>query len=409
MSTSNEFDRFVNDGNNFPFLSNFLDDKIREIASDNNLDISAAKSKAERIKVIEVMPCLYIRSLGYKPPAENFPQLKLPKLTAEEDIVTYLEKFEFTCRARAIQQKFWPALLAPLLTGPAERAWSFLPDNQKNDWSDLREQIEHAYNLGEHSYRNRLNNTVKQKGSTFLETGNIAMMNLKRWLKPSSSLAVIPEFQTILDKIVLNQLLLHIIDETLRLKIMESQLSLEKTLQLCDDYMKNRFSHKVSSPSTNSSSNRQNSSKSPGSVSPGKSFAPSDSKASPTKSKPNITCYHCSEPGHKANECPRKKKSNASTEKSGPREGFITDHDDTEDLITKPLLRKLEQPAIHGAFTLCRISGHGLLAYVDSGASVSILQPSVADDLEARIKETDVTLSLLDNSPLRIYRSSISK
>ncbi|XP_073707405.1 uncharacterized protein gabrb3 isoform X2 [Garra rufa] len=65
----------------------------------------------------------------------------LPKLTADDDIEAYLKMFESVARTEGWARGIWAEILAPLLSGEAQRAYFSLPAAAQNNYSELKREI----------------------------------------------------------------------------------------------------------------------------------------------------------------------------------------------------------------------------------------------------------------------------
>ncbi|XP_073699461.1 uncharacterized protein [Garra rufa] len=65
----------------------------------------------------------------------------LPKLTADDDIEAYLKMFESVARTEGWARGTWAALLAPLLSGEAQRAYFSLPASSQSNYNELKREI----------------------------------------------------------------------------------------------------------------------------------------------------------------------------------------------------------------------------------------------------------------------------
>nr|XP_021325913.1 uncharacterized protein LOC110438340 [Danio rerio] len=65
----------------------------------------------------------------------------LPKLTPHNDIESYLQMFETTATNEGWNVDDWPQVLAPLLTGDAQRTYFSLPDGAATTYQDLKREI----------------------------------------------------------------------------------------------------------------------------------------------------------------------------------------------------------------------------------------------------------------------------
>ncbi len=65
----------------------------------------------------------------------------LPKMTAHDDVEEFLQMFENTAVRKGWESEYWARLLAPLLTGEAQRAYLALSSGVSDTYSELKKKI----------------------------------------------------------------------------------------------------------------------------------------------------------------------------------------------------------------------------------------------------------------------------
>ncbi len=65
----------------------------------------------------------------------------LPKMTADDDVEAFLQMFENTATQEGWESSDWAWLLAPLLTGEAQRAYFALPSEVAGRYRELKREI----------------------------------------------------------------------------------------------------------------------------------------------------------------------------------------------------------------------------------------------------------------------------
>ena len=85
--------------------------------------------------------------------AEGDKDVKVPKLTEEDDIVAYLTTFERLMTAYEIKQERWVFKLASNLVGKAQQAYAGLSTEDASSYDRLKEAILQRYDITEESYR----------------------------------------------------------------------------------------------------------------------------------------------------------------------------------------------------------------------------------------------------------------
>lgn len=103
----------------------------------------------------------------------------MPKLTEEDDIVSYLTMFERLMTAFEVQRERWAFKLASHLSGRAQKAYAALSSAEAGDYRKLKEAILRRYDITDESYCQRFQSgkrgkrRVKQRtGSTIERFGN---------------------------------------------------------------------------------------------------------------------------------------------------------------------------------------------------------------------------------------------
>ncbi len=65
----------------------------------------------------------------------------LPKMTADDDVEAFLQMFENTATQEGWESDDWARLLAPLLTGEAQRAYFAMPSELAGRYGELKREI----------------------------------------------------------------------------------------------------------------------------------------------------------------------------------------------------------------------------------------------------------------------------
>ena len=214
--------------------------------------------------------------------------VKMPKLTAEDDIVAYLTTFERLMRAYEVKRERWVFKLATNLIGKAQQAYAGLSTEDANNYDKVKEAILQRYDITEESYRQRFRVAKRKLGESNKEI--VARLNdlASKWLKSCKS----PE--EVRDKIVLEQFL-NMQSEELKVFIRERKpSSSEEAGRLADDYFRAR-KESVSERDRRSQESRR-------------------------QEKPGRHCLKCGNSGHHARDCRTKmEKANDWREKPKPK------------------------------------------------------------------------------------------
>lgn len=89
-------------------------------------------------------------------------QPKLTKLADSDDIEAYLTTFERLMAVCGVDRARWSYMLAPQLTGKAQKAFAAMGDDQIGNYDDLKAAILKRYDINEESYRQRLRSVTKR-------------------------------------------------------------------------------------------------------------------------------------------------------------------------------------------------------------------------------------------------------
>ena len=81
---------------------------------------------------------------------------KLAKLTEQDDIKDYLTVFEKTMCAYKVERSCWSYMLAPQLTGRAQKVFAAMETKQLGNYNALKDDILTRCNINEEAYDNRL-------------------------------------------------------------------------------------------------------------------------------------------------------------------------------------------------------------------------------------------------------------
>ena len=133
--------------------------------------------------------------------AESDKDVKVAKLTEEDDIVSYLTMFERVMVAFEVKREKWAYKLASNLSGKAQKAYAALSPAEAGDYDKLKEAILRRYDITEESYRQRFR--AGKRGREESNRELVARLNdlANKWMKEKGSR------EQVVDQIVLEQFL----------------------------------------------------------------------------------------------------------------------------------------------------------------------------------------------------------
>ena len=166
--------------------------------------------------------------------AEKDRDVRVAKLTEEDDIEAYLTTFERLMTVYEIPEERWVFKLAPQLVGKAQQAYAALGEEEARDYTKLKTAILRRYDINEETYRQRFRSTRKISGETNRELVARLYDLASRWMLGRKTV------EELKDLVILEQLL-AILPEDVRIWVKERKpKSSIEAGQLADDYMQAR-------------------------------------------------------------------------------------------------------------------------------------------------------------------------
>ena len=132
-------------------------------------DEEMARREEYNRKQMEILQSLVqgvqLQGEAAKKKAESEKDVKVPKLTEEDDIVAYLTTFERLIRAYEVKPERWVFKLASNLVGKAQQAYAGLSTEDASSYEKLKKAILLRYDITEESYRQRFRSMKKKSGA----------------------------------------------------------------------------------------------------------------------------------------------------------------------------------------------------------------------------------------------------
>lgn len=402
--------------NRYPYLRYMLAEYIKQLCEENHLDLTLLKTKEDRIQALQMLPNLRDAGLNLntssrEKPVDTF-NIKLKGfhvLTSDDDVECYLSTFERLCIKHSVPEANWSIILESFLTGKAQQAYFALTENEKEDYQLVKESVLYAYQLTPNTYREKFRNASKNSSETFRQFSSRLFLYLRRWLNPSDDLLSSKEFVVMMDKLIGDQLISSLKDENLRLKLLEQKWNtLADLADVADNLIVARAAcrsksydtrPKVSGASTQLNGNVRAPQSNIGSQVAQEPVTSGQRRSASRSDVTSLRCYRCNQVGHVSYNCP-----------NNPQEdviNFVTILDPThqEELhaVVDMINPKEENPQYNhkpkGAYFETLIDGEASLAYVDSGADVSLISTSLVRTRVVKALEQPICLSLLDGTP----------
>ncbi|KAJ8039475.1 hypothetical protein HOLleu_17206 [Holothuria leucospilota] len=377
----------------YPHLKYLKADYIKELCEQNGLDLSLLKTNEERIKALQTVPDLHDITVKARSVQTVYELKGFHSLGVTDDIECYLSTFERLGLGQEIPRTRWPLLLESCLTGKAQRAFHVLTEDQKKDYAIIKDAVLAAYKLTPDAYREKFRSASKLSSETFRQYGNRLNLYLRRWVCPTDELLSIPDFVKITDKLVVDQLIDSLRDESLRVKLLEQRWSnLEDLTNIADNLMVVRASCRsrqqreersvVSGSSIAHMTNtlpqeaqHQPQEQTSTYIPPSRQMGVSQERR-PSNALSSVRCYVCNGYGHLSYACPNSSNQSVNLirlstetrhEELCPLESELYDKSATD-------LCKLD-----GTYFEATLNAGKIFAYADSGAARSFVHPIVVD------------------------------
>ncbi|KAJ8018861.1 hypothetical protein HOLleu_42921 [Holothuria leucospilota] len=379
----------------------------------NHLELKDLKSKEDRINALADLPKLsepdpaLDKMVAGKSKSHTPVKLKeMTKLTSADDIHYWFKTFENLAKRYQIPVAEHAQVLEPYLTGPAQQAYFALSQEDQQKYSVVKEAVLRRYQLTSNPYRTKFRRETKQHSETFIDFVARLEDYAFYWLKPSEELRKNSEYSAIQNKIVTDQFLSTIRDETLRLKLVEKDdMGARDLAKLADDFVMQRRIIREEKKDDKSSIqvDRPKFAK----FEKSKTSDSNEKKHDKTKQQRySDACFKCGELGHKRKDCPQshKKEDKPKREESVSfvsREQVCINHNSKLRPEAKEWIpRESHQPMFSpGPLVEIKVNEVETYGLVDSGASVTMVTSAFCSELGVKMKEADnITLRWFEGS-----------
>jgi len=156
------------------------------------LEEAAARREEESQRQLEVLQSLIaeIHQQGEAAVrrADKEHDVKVPKLTEEDDIEAYLTTFECLMQAYEIPEAKWAYKLAPQLVGKAQQAYAAMGRAESGNYGQLKAAVLHRYDINDESYRQRFRTSTKKGSETNLEWVSRLDDLATKWMQDCTSM-----------------------------------------------------------------------------------------------------------------------------------------------------------------------------------------------------------------------------
>ena len=159
-------------------------------------------------------------------------EVKLVKLTVQDDIGSYLIMFERVMRAYEVKENWSAVKLAPQLTGKAQQAYAAMRAEDAGTYKLLKEAILCRYDISDETYRQRFREMVKKEDKTVSELAVRLDDLLQKWTKDCKTVAEVR------DLMVCEQLL-NVLPRDLKIWVSERKPKMStEAADMADNYVR---------------------------------------------------------------------------------------------------------------------------------------------------------------------------
>ena len=209
----------------------FLEERRRQ----REESVRREEQSLQQLRVLQALvEGVHLQGEAAKQRADSDKDVKVPRLTEQDDIVSYLTMFERLMAAFEVRRERWAYKLASNLSGKAQKAYASLPVDKAGDYDSLKEAVLRRYDITDESYRQRFRSGKRGKDESNKELVTRLNDLATKWLKSKESR------EQVLDQIVLEQFLKTLPDDV-RVFVQErSPGTSGEAAQLADDFLQAR-------------------------------------------------------------------------------------------------------------------------------------------------------------------------
>ncbi len=241
--------------------------------------------------------------------AEKDRDVKLTKLAETDDIEAYLTTFERMMTSYEIPANRWVYMLAPHLTGQAQKAYAAMPTEEAADYGKVKKTILIRYDITKESYRHRFQTATRKTGESSRELATRLNDLASKWLQECKTV------DEVRDLIVMEQVI-DMLPLEVRVFVRERQpCTSAETAKLADDYWQARkpsLGRRIEANrpqgglrSCHTCGKQGHLSKDCRNKAPGKTdWKPQNSGVK--KDLNDIECFNCHKKGHYSSNCPER-------------------------------------------------------------------------------------------------------
>ena len=254
------------------------------------------------------------------PQSKSTPDIRFRRLSADEDVNTYMRAFENLAVSNNWEKSTWARRLAPELTGKAFEAYANIKLEDANNYDVLKQVILAKYNVNSETFRLQFRARVRKPDETIREMVHDLQSTFVSWIEHSGSDQ--DNASDIRELIVMEQALKVLpYDLTVHLRDSDPKTATQLA-EMADKYVSNRggpvyWQKKELSKQRFSSRPEQRQDKNVRNRPTGTTdsvpsmnkptFRSENNKNTQSAAMQGIHCFNCQAVGHKANHCPKLK------------------------------------------------------------------------------------------------------